>query len=104
MRVLLVALLLAPAALADGSSRLGSLVRWYLREESPARRQDLLEAIERLAGGDPRPVAEAIRKGEHFDHPERPELKKGGKPPVFDQRRPRTMPLDDCAGDFAELV
>lgn len=104
MRVLLTVLLLAGSALADGESRLGSLIRWYLREESPARRQDLLEAIERLAGGDPRPVADAIRKGEHFDHPERPELKKGGKQPVFDLRRPRTQPLDDCAGDLAELV
>jgi hypothetical protein len=104
MRVLSLALLLAATAAADGSSRLGNLVRWYLREESPARRQDLLEAIERLAGNDPRPVAEAIRKGEHFDHPAKPEWKKGGKPPLFDLRRPRTAPLDECAGDFADLV
>ncbi len=104
MRVLLVALLLAPAALADGESRLGSLVRWYLREESPARRQDLLEAIERLAGNDPRPVADAIRKGEHFDYPDRPVLKEGGKQPVFDLRRPRKEPVEECAGDLAGLV
>jgi hypothetical protein len=103
-RVLLAALLLAATASAEGESRLGSLIRWYLREESPARRQDLLEAIERLAGGDCKPVADAIRKGEHFDHPEKPGLRKGGKPPVFDLRRPRLLPVDDCAGDFAELV
>jgi len=101
---LLTLLLLAGVALADGDSRLGSLIRWYLREESPARKQDLLEAIERLAGGDPRPVAEAIRKGEHVEFQERPELRKGGKAPVFDLRRPRTLPMDDCAGDFAELA
>ncbi len=104
MRILLAALLLVATALADGESRLGSLIRWYLREESPARRQDLLEAIERLAGGDPRPVAEAIRKGEHFEHPAKPELKKGGKQPVFDLRRPRMLSLDECAGDLADLV
>jgi hypothetical protein len=97
-------LLLAGAAFADGESRLGSLIRWYLREESPARRQDLLETIERLVDGDCRPVAEAIRKGEHFERPERPVLKKGGKPPVFDPKRPRLVAMDDCAGDFAELI
>jgi hypothetical protein len=104
VRVLLVALLLAGAAAAEGESRLGSLIRWYLREESPARKQDLLEEIDKLAGGDPRPVADAIRKGEHFERPEKPELAKGGKPPVFDTARPRLLPVDGCAGDFAELV
>lgn len=104
MRFLLAAFLLAATAAAEDESRLGSLIRWYLREESPARRQDLLEAIERLAQGDPRPVADAIRKGEHYDHPERPALKKGGKQPVFDLRRPRVQPVDECAGDLAELV
>jgi hypothetical protein len=100
----MVGLLLAAVASAEGESRLGSLIRWYLREESPARRQDLLETIERLVDGDCRPVAEAIRKGEHFDRPERPALKKGGKPPAFDPKRPRLQPMEECAGDFAELV
>jgi hypothetical protein len=100
----LVLLLLSGAAFAEGESRLGSLIRWYLREESPARRQDLLETIERLVDGDCRPVAAAIRKGEHFDRQERPVLKKGGKPPVFDTKRPRLAAMDECAGDFAELV
>ena len=103
-RALLAVLAFALPAAADGESRLGSLIRWYLREESPARRQDLLEAIEKLAGGDPRPVAEAIRNGEHFEHGDRPALRKGGKPPVFDLRRPRTAPMEECAGDLAELV
>lgn len=97
-------LLLAGAASADGDSRLGSLIRWYLREESPSRRQDLLETIEQIAGGECRPVADAIRKGEHFDRPERPVLRKGGKPPAFDPKRPRLQPVDECAGDFAELL
>jgi len=100
----LVLLLLAGAAFAEGDSRLGSLIRWYLREESPSRRQDLLETIERLVDGECRPVADAIRKGEHFDRPERPVLRKGGKPPAFDLKRPRLQPVDECAGDFAELL
>ncbi|HEX5135945.1 MAG TPA: hypothetical protein VFY93_03155 [Planctomycetota bacterium] len=104
MRAAVALLLLAGAALAEGESRLGSLIRWYLREESPGRRQDLLETIERLVDGDCRPVAEAIAKGEHFDRPERPALRKGGKPPVFDPKRPRLVPMDECAGDYAELV
>jgi hypothetical protein len=103
-RLLLVALLLAGAAWAEGESRLGSLVRWYLREQSPARRQDLLEAIERHSGNDARVVADSIRKGEHFERPEKPEFRKGGKPPVFDLRRPRLMPVAECAGDFADLL
>ncbi|MCK6459015.1 MAG: hypothetical protein L6Q95_03885 [Planctomycetes bacterium] len=100
----LVLLLLAGAAFADGGNGLGSLIRWYLREESPVRRQDLLETIERLADGDCKVVAEAIRKGEHFERPERPALKKGGKPPAFDPKRPRLQPVEECAGDYADLV
>jgi hypothetical protein len=97
-------LALAPLAAAEDGTRLGTLIRWYLHETSPARRQDLLEAIERLAAGDPRPVADAIRAGEHCEFAPRPELRKGGKPPVFDLRRPRLVDVAECAGDFAELV
>jgi len=104
MRAAVALLLLAGAVFADGETRLGSLIRWYLREESPGRRQDLLETIERLVDGDCGPVAEAIARGEHFDRPERPVLKTGGKPPVFDPKRPRLAPMEECAGDFAELV
>jgi len=104
VRPLVVLFLLAALAGAEGESRLGNLIRWYLREESPARRQDLLEAIERMAKGDPAPVAAAIRNREHCSFPDRPVLATGGEAPEFDLRRPRVVPVDGCAGDFAELV
>jgi len=103
-RLLLAFVVLACAgdALAD-ESRLGSLIRFYLNERSPRRREDFLEAIERLTENDARKVAAALRAGEHFRHERRPRLARGGEPPVFDAGRPRIQPLPGCAGDFAEL-
>ena len=110
-RVLLVAGMLcaaAPAADAD-ESRLGGLIRWYLNEPSPRKREDFLEAIEKLTGGDPRVVAAAIRNGEHFRHHPRPSLRKGGKPPVFDEERAfeydrLRRAIEESAGDVAVLT
>ncbi|MHC4162006.1 MAG: hypothetical protein ACYSUM_07740 [Planctomycetota bacterium] len=102
MRLLLVCLL-ASAVAAEGESRLGTLIRWYLNEEGPARREDFLEAIERLTDGDPQKVADAIRAGLHFDHAVRPVLRTGGKHPQFSLDRYRVQPIAACAGDFAAL-
>ena len=102
MRLLLLCCLASVVA-AEGESRLGTLIRWYLNEEGPARREDFLEAIERLTGGDPRPVADAIRKGLHFEHSARPVLRTGGKHPQFSLDRYRVEPVASCAGDFAAL-
>jgi hypothetical protein len=102
MRLLLLCLL-ASAVAAEGESRLGTLIRWYLNEEGPARREDFLEAIERLTDGDPQPVAAAIRAGLHFDHAARPILRTGGPHPRFGLDRPRVQPVASCAGDFATL-
>jgi len=97
-------LLLASVAGAQEGTRLGTLIRWYLKEESPARRQDFLEAIERLAKGDPAVVAAAIRRGDHWDHAAQPVLQQGGALPKFDLKRPRPANVAACAGDFARLV
>jgi len=102
MRLLLVCCLASVVA-AEGESRLGTLIRWYLNEEGPARREDFLEAIERLTDGDPQKVVDAIRAGLHFDHSRRPVLRTGGKHPRFDQDRHRIQPIAACAGDFATL-
>ncbi|MHC4818587.1 MAG: hypothetical protein ACYTF8_11085, partial [Planctomycetota bacterium] len=102
MRLLLVCLFASVVA-AEGESRLGTLIRWYLSEESPARREDFLEAIERLTEGDPQPVVDAIRAGLHFDHAKRPVLRTGGRHPRFGLERPRVQPVAECAGDFAAL-
>ena len=102
MRLLLLCCLASVVA-AEGESRLGTLIRWYLNEEGPARREDFLEAIERLTGGDPQKVADAIRKGLHFDHAARPVLRTGGKHPQFSLDRYRVQPVASCAGDFAAL-
>lgn len=88
---------------AEGESRLGTLIRWYLEEESPARREDYLEAIERLTHNDPRPVADALRAGLHFEHRKRPVLRTGGRLPTFSLDTPRVQPVAQCAGDFATL-
>jgi len=102
MRLLLLCCLASVVA-AEGESRLGTLIRWYLNEEGPARREDFLEAIERLTGGDPQKVADAIRKGLHFDHAARPVLRTGGKHPRFSMERHRIQPVASCAGDFAAM-
>ncbi|MHC4549732.1 MAG: hypothetical protein ACYTEZ_13250 [Planctomycetota bacterium] len=104
MRPLLACCLLSAVLTASDESRLGTLIRWYLSEESPARREDFLETIERLAGGDPRRVMDALRRGVHFQHPRRPVLATGGAHPRFSLRRPRRQPVAACAGDFAILV
>jgi hypothetical protein len=101
VRLLLLLLLAAP--LAAEESHLGSLIRWYLAETSAARREDYLEAIERLTGHDAARVAAAIRRGEHFRHPSKPELERGGAPPRFNLQRPRIQPIES-PGDFAELL
>lgn len=102
MRLLLLCVL-ASAVAAEEESRLGTLIRWYLQEEGPARREDFLEAIERLTAGDPQKVADAIRRGLHFDHADRPVLRTGGKHPHFSLELHRIQPIADCAGDFAAL-
>lgn len=102
MRLLLLCCLASVVA-AEGESRLGTLIRWYLDEEGPARREDFLEAIERLTAGDPQKVADAIRAGLHFDHAKRPVLRTGGPHPRFSMERRRIQPVAGCAGDFATL-
>jgi hypothetical protein len=102
MRLLLVCLLATTVA-AEGESRLGTLIRWYLNEESPARREDFLEAIERLTENDPQQVVDALRAGAHFEHEARPVLRSGGRHPRFSLERPRVQPVAACAGDFATL-
>ena len=104
MRLLSCLLLCCGLCGADEENRLGTLIRWYLNEESPVRREDFLEAIERLTDNDPRKVAAAIRRGEHFDHKARPVLDRGGKHPVFSLRRYRVQPVATCAGDFMTLM
>ncbi len=89
---------------AAGPSRLGTLIRWYLREESPARREDYLESIETLVAGDAAKVVAAIRAGDHIKFPETPVLKTGGALPKFSQRRPRLRPVADSAGTYAQLI
>lgn len=100
--LVLTALLAAPLA-ADEPTRLGGLIRWYLTEDNPGRREDILETIRTLTDGDPRPVADAIRRGEHFQRPAAPAFRTGGLHPVFREHRPRIQPVDDSAGDFARL-
>jgi hypothetical protein len=102
MRLLLLCCLASVVA-AEEESRLGTLIRWYLNEEGPARREDFLEAIERLTGGDPQQVAVALRKGLHYEHSVRPVLRTGGKHPQFSLERLRVEPVASCAGDFAAL-
>jgi len=89
-------------ARAEEGSRLGTLIRWYLDETRPTKREDFLDAIERIA--DARRVAEAIRRGEHFVWSRQPKLKKGGPMPVFHPDRARIQPVADSAGDFAQLT
>jgi len=99
-------LLLCSMALAapEGESRLGTLIRWYLAESSPARRSELIERIRQLTGDDPAKVAAAIRAGKHFQHDARPAFGKGGKVPVFQLMRFRIQSVAGSAGDFANLV
>ena len=104
MRVLCLLLLCCGLCGADEENRLGTLIRWYLNEESPVRREDFLEAIERLVKNDPMLVAAAIRRGDHFDHGKRPVLARGGKHPVFSLQRYRVQPVASCAGDFTALL
>jgi len=102
---LLLLLLLLPAVPARAQeSRLGVLVRWYLREKSPSRREDFLEQIERVSQNDPAKVAAAIRRGEHLQWPERPVLSKGGPEPRFSLTRPRLEDVAASAGDYAQLI
>jgi len=100
-RPLLLLCLLALPAVAD--ERLGTLLRWYLAEASPSRREDLLQAVEKLAGGDPAVVAKAIREGAYLDRPAAPALLTEAPPPSFDGRRVDPLPLDKSAGHFAIL-
>ena len=105
MRVLCLLLLCATASAApEGESRLGTLIRWYLAEKSPARQSDLVERIRELTKDDPALVAAAIRAGRHFQHDPRPQFAKGGKPPVFHLERFRIQYVAGAAGDFADLA
>jgi hypothetical protein len=103
-RVLLILLLLAPPLLAKGPTRLGTLIRWYLTERSPARQWDILEKIRQLTDDDAIKVADAIRRGEHFKYEPLPKFGKRGTMPVFRLDRFRIQPLAGAAGDFADLV
>jgi hypothetical protein len=108
-RALLLALLLAAAARAGESTRLGVLLRAYLAEnESISRQEELLAEIRRVTGDDPALVAAALRAGEHRLYPKEPAFEKRGPPPVFSGRNFR---CDSCAeaiarsaGQYAELV
>lgn len=103
-RVLGVLAALAAATPAEEPTRLGGLVRWFVEEENQGRRDELLETIRRVAGGNVETVAGSIRRGEHFLRPARPELRRGGPPPVFGPDRTRIQPVAACAGDFARLL
>lgn len=102
VRPALLALAVALPAAAHGD-RLGTLVRWYLDERVPSRRWDFLDAIERVAGGDPEVVARAIREGAHLDRPRTPRLRAEAPPPELDGRRVELFPAAACAGHFASL-
>ena len=105
MRAIGLLLLCAVASGAPkGESRLGTLIRWYLAEKSPARQSDLVERIRELTKDDPAAVAAAIRAGRHFQHDARPQFGKGSKPPVFHLERFRIQDMAGAAGDFADLA
>ncbi|MDH3593163.1 MAG: PHB depolymerase family esterase [Planctomycetota bacterium] len=101
---LCLALLVTGVAADGGEDRLGSLIRWYLDEPTPVRREKFLQSIEDTAGGDVRIIIKALRDGRHFRHDDAPALKKGGPAPVFSLKRPRLQPVGASAGDFAQLV
>jgi len=99
--LLLVVAVAAPAAAAE--NRLGTLIRWYLDERVPSRRWAFLDAIERVAEGDPETVARAIREGAHLERPSTPRLRADAPPPELDGRRVTLFPAAACAGHFASL-
>ncbi len=96
----------APAIAAPGDieQRLSKLLRWYLGEESPARREDYLEAIELLTGGKTEPVVRALRAGRHRPRIGRPALSTRLQEPVFDQKDVRLQDVSQSAGHLAQLL
>ncbi len=104
-RLFLCLTLFAGLAAADGGEdRLGSLIRWYLDEPTPSRREKFLQSVEEAAAGDVQVVIRALREGRHFRHEDKPALRTGGEPPEFSLARPRLQPVAASAGDFAQLV
>ena len=101
MRLALLLVLFVPPGFAD-ETRLGTLIRLYLKEERPSRQFDLIDKISRLVDGDVRRVAAAIRRCEHCRFDARPAFRTGGPPPVFHPRRFRIQPV--TAGDYAALT
>jgi len=102
LRVLL--LLLAASASARADDRLGTLIRWYLDERTPARKWEFVEAIERIAQGDPEVVAQAIRSGAYAIRPPAPALRSDAPLPSLDGKRVTLFPAAACAGHFATLL
>ena len=96
----------APATAAPGEieQRLNKLLRWYLAEESPVRREDYLEAIELLTRGKTEPVVRALQGGRHRVPVGRPALSTRLPEPIFDQEDVRLQDVSQSAGNLAQLL
>ncbi|MFQ5843946.1 MAG: hypothetical protein ACE5JG_03060 [Planctomycetota bacterium] len=92
-----------PSAGPQIHERLLKLVRWYLAEESPSRREDFLEAIETLVGDDLGPLLGLLRAGRHRTLDAAPRLRTDDEPPAFDGEEVELRRVASSAGHLAVL-